>query len=196
MYLWYSGGELVIKGCALARVRAMRLLLTGNPGVGKTTLIRTVISLLDDVVCAGFYTEEKRHARQRIGFRIVTLDGDDGTLASIGRKKPTVGQYSVHIEEFEKLILPTLDPDVTPADLYVIDEIGKMELLSRAFREALVNLLARPTNLLATIAKRGQGFIEQIKMRNDINLIEVSPTNRDRLAVDIQRKIKTELGGP
>ena len=173
----------------------MRLLLTGNPGVGKTTLIRAVVQQLDDIVCAGFYTEEKKHAGQRIGFRIVPLDGDEGTLASVGRKTPAVGRYSVHIEEFEKLVLPNLDPEVTPADLYVIDEIGKMELLSRAFREALVNLLARPTNLLATIAKRGQGFIDQVKRRNDIELIEVSLKNRDRLAAEIAHRIQTQLGG-
>lgn len=172
----------------------MRLLLTGNPGIGKTTLLRAVVQRLHDVACAGFYTEEKRHAGQRIGFRIVTLDGGEGTLASVGRKAPTVGRYSVHVEEFEKLVLPTLDPARTPADLYVIDEIGRMELLSRAFRETLIGLLAQPTNLLATIARKGQGFIEQLKRRNDIELIEISLKNRHRLGMEVERKIKTELG--
>jgi len=153
-----------------------------------------VVKQVDDIVCDGFYTEEKRHAGQRIGFRIVTLDGAEGTLASVGRKSPMIGRYSVHVGEFEKLVLPTLNPEVTPADLYVIDEIGKMELLSRAFRGALVGILARPTNLLATIAKRGQGFVEQLKRRNDIELIEVSLKNRNILALELARKIETELG--
>jgi nucleoside-triphosphatase len=172
----------------------MRLFLTGNPGVGKTTLIRAVVESLENVTCAGFYTEEKRQRGQRIGFRIVTLDGREGTLASVGTKAPTIGRYSVHVEEFEKLVLPYLDPVMTPADLNVIDEIGKMELLSPNFRNKIIDLLAQPTNLLATIAKKGKGFIEQIKGRNDIELIEVTRINRDQLPQEIVRKIKTELG--
>lgn len=168
--------------------------MTGSPGVGKTTLIRAVVNRLEEVTCAGFYTEEKRQAGQRVGFRIVTLNGQEGTLASVGRQAPTVGRYSVHVEEFEKLVLPNLDPGTTPADLYVIDEIGKMELLSREFRSKIIDLLAQPTNLLATIAKKGQGFIEQLKSRNDIELIEVTRHNRDQLVTEIERKIKTELG--
>jgi nucleoside-triphosphatase len=172
----------------------MRLLLTGSPGIGKTTLIRAVLEQIEEIECAGFYTEEKRHGGQRIGFKIITLDGQEGTLASIGRKEPTVGRYSVQVEEFERLTLPRLDPEATPADLYVIDEIGKMELLSQKIRNKLIDLLARPSNLLATIAKKGKGFIEQIKDRNDIELIEVARENRDRLAEDIARRIKAELG--
>lgn len=172
----------------------MRLFLTGNPGVGKTTLIRVVVERLENITCAGFYTEEKRQRGQRIGFRIVTLDGREGTLASVGTQAPIIGRYSVHVEEFEKLVLPTLDPVMTPADLYVIDEIGKMELLSPNFRNKIIDLLAQPTNLLATIANKGKGFIEQIKGRNDVELIEVTRINRDPLPQEIVRKIKTELG--
>jgi nucleoside-triphosphatase len=166
----------------------MRLFLTGTPGVGKTTLIRGVLKRLKEVRCAGFYTEEKRHKGQRIGFKIITLDGQEGTLASIGRKEPTVGRYSIHIAEFEKLILPQLD-SITPADLYVIDEIGKMELLSQKFRSKAIDLLAQPSNILATIAKKGKGFIEQIKARNDIELIDVTRENRNHLCVEIAEKI-------
>ncbi|MBI2087267.1 MAG: NTPase [Deltaproteobacteria bacterium] len=171
----------------------MRLLLTGLPGIGKTTVIRATLENLGDIRCAGFYTEEKRHGGQRTGFRITTLDGQERILASIDRgKAPSVGRYTVHIEEFERLALPVIDPEITPADLYVIDEIGKMELLSRRFRDKLVDLLARPANLLATIAKKGKGFIEQIKGRNDIELIEVTRDNRDRLPSEIAARILKE----
>jgi nucleoside-triphosphatase len=172
----------------------MRLFLTGNPGVGKTTLIRAITERLEDVTCAGFYTEEKRQRGQRIGFRVITLDGQEGNLASLGRENPTVGKYSIHVEEFEKLVLPELDIATAAADLYVIDEIGKMELLSRPFRNRIIELLAQPTNLLATIAKRGRGFIEQIKGRTDVEIIEVTRNNRDELSNELGRKIKIELG--
>jgi nucleoside-triphosphatase len=172
----------------------MRLFLTGNPGVGKTTLVRAIVERLEEVTCAGFYTEEKRQRGQRIGFRVITLDGQEGSLASLGREQPTVGKYSVRVEEFEKLVLPELDTAISPAELYVIDEIGKMELLSRPFRDRIIELLAQPTNLLATIAKKGKGFVEQIKGRTDVEMIEVTRNNRDELPEELVRKIKSALG--
>jgi nucleoside-triphosphatase len=172
----------------------MRLLLTGNPGVGKTTLIRAVLERLEGVMCAGFYTEEIRRSGQRTGFRIVTLDGQKGALASLGAKKPTVGKYSIHVEDFEKLVLRYFDPVKTPADLYVIDEIGKMELLSSQFKTKLSELLAHPTNLLATITKKGNGFVKQIKRRSDVEVIEVTRGNRDDLPEKLVRNIKIQLG--
>ena len=168
----------------------MRLFLTGNPGVGKTTLICAIAERLKGITCVGFYTKETRQGGQRTGFRIVTLDGREGSLATLGTHKPMVGKYSVHVEEFEKLVLPLLNPVTQRADLYVIDEIGKMELLSRAFRTRIIELLAQPTNLLATITKRGDGFIDQIKRRSEVELIEVTRENRDDLPGELTQKIK------
>src|SRR5918992_2769720 len=121
----------------------MKLFLTGNPGVGKTTVIRAITYRLKSVSCAGFYTEEIRQSGERVGFRIVTLHGQEATLASLGTRKPTVGKYSIHIEEFEKLVLCYLDTVATRADLYIIDEIGKMELLSDRFRSKIIELLGQ-----------------------------------------------------
>jgi nucleoside-triphosphatase len=177
----------------MSRGGAMRLFLTGNLGVGKTTLTRAIVQRLKGITCAGFYTEDTRERGQRTGFRIVTLDGQKGILATLGQKKPTVGKYSIHVEEFEKLVLVQLDPITTRADLYVIDEIGKMELLSRQFRSRIVELLAQPTNLLATITKKGNGFTDQLKRRSDIEIIEVTRKNRDELPDELARKIKTQL---
>lgn len=171
----------------------MRLLLTGTPGVGKTTMIRATIERLEGLACAGFYTEETRAGGQRTGFRIVTLDGRQATLASLGSQKPTVGKYSVRVEEFEKLVLGDLGPLATAADLYVIDEIGKMELLSDRFRARIVELLGQPANLLATVSKKGNGFIDQIKRRTDVEIIEVTRRNRDGLAEELVGRIKSEL---
>jgi nucleoside-triphosphatase len=116
----------------------------------------------------------------------VTIEGEEGMLASIDRgKPPAVGNYTVHGEEFETLAVPQIEMVFAHADLYVIDEIGRMELLSEKFRQSLLDLMARPSNLLATIALKGKGFIEQLKGRNDIELIQVTRENRDQLPREI-----------
>jgi nucleoside-triphosphatase len=167
----------------------MKLCLTGNPGVGKTTVIRAVTQRLKSLSCAGFYTEEIRQSGERVGFRTVTLDGREATLASAGTRKPTVGKYSIHIEEFENLVLRYLDTAAMLADLYIIDEIGKMELLSGRFRGKIIELLGQPINLLATLSKKGDGLIDQIKRRRDVEIIEVTCKNRDELPKELFRKM-------
>jgi nucleoside-triphosphatase THEP1 len=172
----------------------MKLFLTGNPGAGKTTLIRAIAERLEGIRCAGFYTEEIRRSGQRTGFRVVSLDGRKATLASLGSQTPRVSKYSVHVEQFEKLVLPVLDSVETPADLYVIDEIGKMEILSQPFRSMIGELLEQPANILATISKKGDGFVNRIKRRSDVETIEVTRKNRDELAEKLARRINLELG--
>ena len=172
----------------------MKLFLTGNAGVGKTTLIRAIAERLEGIRCAGFYTEEIRRSGQRMGFKLITLDGHKATLASLGNQQPTVSKYSVHVEQFEKLVLPVLDPVPTPADLYVIDEIGKIELLSHPFRTMIGELLKQPANIVATISKKGDGFVNQIKRRRDVEVIEVTRNNRDELTDKLARRINVALG--
>ncbi len=174
----------------------MRILLTGSPGIGKTTAIQRIVRGLRGIKCAGFYTDEKRERGQRRGFMIRTLDGEEGTLALVGGGKgPRVGRYVVRIEEFESVALPRIDPEKSPAELYVIDEIGKMELMSKKFRESIISLLAQQSNLLATVAVRGKGFLDQVKGRNDVELVEVTKENRDLLPETMTVKIIRKLKG-
>jgi len=167
------------------------LLLTGRPGIGKTTVIMKTLKMLD-VPASGFYTRELRGPRGRLGFEAVTLDGKRQTLAHINfRSRYRVSKYGVDVSGFEEAIVPSIDPPLNPeAELIIIDEIGKMECFSPHFREAVLRALDSNKPVLGTIAIRGDTFIESIKHRNDVEVIEVTASNRNELPYRIAKMIE------
>ena len=56
-----------------------------------------------------------------------------------------------------------------------------MECLSRAFISSMHNLLGSDKLVVATVAVKGRGFVEQIKQRDDIEMWEVTTLNRDQM---------------
>lgn len=167
--------------------RAVNLLLTGRPGVGKTTVIQKVAERLGDRPIAGFVTEEVRDAAgRRTGFRAIPFDRDgvDGataTIADIGRAgPPRVGRYGVDVAAIDHLADEALAPD-DGVDVYLIDEIGKMECLSDVFVQAVERLLDSATPVVATIGRKGPGLVASARRRPDVELWEVTESNRDRL---------------
>lgn len=149
--------------------------------MGKTTLIQRVIDRIGPDNTVGFYTSEIRSKGSRVGFELCGLNGQRRVLAHKDIKGPhRVGKYGVDTKGFEEF-LGELDLLSTDVGLIVIDEIGKMELFSKRFREIVRDVLDSDKQLLATIALKGEGFISEIKGRPDVQLLEVTEQNRDHL---------------
>jgi nucleoside-triphosphatase len=109
-------------------LRRLAILLTGRPGIGKTTVIRRLADLLASPALAGFYTDEIRLAGQRQGFRVTAFSGVSEVMAHTQIRSPhRVGRYGVDVDAFERIVLPEL---TRPADALLIDEIGRMECFS------------------------------------------------------------------
>ncbi len=157
------------------------LLLTGVPGAGKTKLVRAVADRLADRRLSGFTTDEIRESGRRLGFQIVPFDGPDRVMAHTGlQSRARVGRYGVDVGAIDAVVATALalDPGV---DLYLVDEIGKMECFSDRFVVGMRELLDSGLPLVATIALRGGGFIADVKRHPDAELWEVTARNRDAL---------------
>lgn len=161
------------------------ILITGTPGVGKTTLLKKILTQLRHLSMAGFYTEEIRAEGVRVGFELVDLKGHRRVLSHVRIKSPfRVGKYGVDVEGFDGF-LDTVDFLNPQVDLILIDEIGKMECSSAKFASLMRKILESETRVIATIARKGTGLISEIKDRTDIHLYELKLENRDLLVFEI-----------
>jgi len=157
------------------------ILICGPPGVGKTTLIKKILEKLN-LKAGGFYTEEIRERSNRVGFKIISLDNQEGILAHINIKdSQRVGRYGVNIYDLENIGVKSLSQALRDDDLIIIDEIGKMEIFSDKFKEKVLACLNSEKFVVATIGIGGDKYISRIKERDDVTVFKMNRENRDRL---------------
>lgn len=163
-----------------------RILLTGRPGCGKTTVILKTLERLGREA-AGFYTEEVRAAGgreggARLGFDVVSLEGRRGPLARVGAPGPRVGRYGVNVGSFEAIGLASLRAGLEREGvLLVVDEFGKMEFLSRAFVELCERVVRVGNPLLGAILLKPHPIGDRIRSAPGVRVWTVTGENRERL---------------
>lgn len=179
------------------------VVLTGSPGVGKTTIVKNAVKALADqgITVSGFYTTELRENGNRVGFDVVTTDGKRAPLARLremcpGGKGPFVGKYCVTVHAFEKIALDSLK---TKCGVLVIDEVGKMELFSKPFGNRVAELFSDESNCILVTVPVSTGtmclpLVDQIKSDKCARVLNVNRSNRDHLVNEVLDTLRSAVG--
>jgi nucleoside-triphosphatase len=161
-------------------------LVTGSPGCGKTTLIRQVVTGMH-LRAAGFYTEDLRNRGVREGFRIVTLDGAMALLAATGHPGPVqVSKYGVDLQEMERVGVAALRQALERGHVLVADEIGRMQLLSKAFRQVIFQAVREGHPVLGTVMVGRNPHADKIRRHRNVELFTLTPDNRQEVLAKLR----------
>ncbi len=179
---------------AKAHNSVRNILITGNPGVGKTTLIQNIISKLN-VSAGGFYTAEVRdESGKRWGFKIISLDGREEVLASVDViSSRRVSKYGVDVGAVDRVGVTAIRDALKSKDIVVIDEIGRMELTSNRFRDIVQEAFDSSKPVLGTIALKETNTVKKVKERQDTRLIKLTRANFHEVETYIGRLLQKIL---
>ncbi len=143
----------------------------------------------------GFYTREIRDKRGRVGFGITSLDGSSGILADlkVTSNMPRVGRYRVHLEEFERVGVASVNQAIKDAEVIIVDEIGKMELFSPGFCRVVRLALDSSKPLIGTLGQIRHPLITEINERSDVRQMTLFKDNHNQLLQEIIGWVKEKF---
>ncbi len=171
--------------------------ITGLPGSGKTYALLRVIEMLaeEELSIGGMIDEPIEDGRKKTGFTVRNiLTGEKQVFASTEiESKIMVGKIGVNLSKLEEVGVAAIKEACEKCDIIVIDEVGKMEVESEAFVEAVKESLEVEKPMIITLHKKSRNpLLQDIRRRDDVRILEVTPTNRNLLPYKIVRLMHGE----
>jgi nucleoside-triphosphatase len=161
------------------------IILTGAPGVGKTTIVRDVAQKLKEggVRVGGVVSREIRTNNVRTGFEFIDLATNDrDILASITGNGPRVGKYYVNLSGCRFAAERLINALVT-SEVIICDEIGPMELKSKELVDVVKNLLNIDNKVIVIVVmhqKLEHPLADEFRKKSS-SLISINLRNREGL---------------
>ena len=177
---------------------AARIFLTGEPGIGKTTVIRRIMTELEHrgISVGGMISGEIRESGRRVGFQLEDVATHKIGILAHARERspgsPVVGSYGVNLSDLKDIGSAAIRRTITNSDLVVVDEIGPMELKSEEFVLAITGALESTKHFLGTLHKRSSHpLVNSIRSNPDHRVIEITHMNRERIPLEIVGELST-----
>ena len=168
------------------------LILTGAPGVGKTTVLTKTVDALKakGFSVGGMISREVREGNLRVGFEILDLtNGKHGWLAHVNGLGPQVGKYHVNLDDLDNIGTTAITQALEKCGAIAIDEIGPMELYSQKFKQTVTQVLeSKKLVLIVVHGKAKDPLVTQVKRRVDAEIFNVTFSNREKLPEPISQK--------
>lgn len=174
------------------------LLLTGSPGIGKTSIVIKIVEALRAMGyrVGGMMSCEVRSLGSRVGFSILDVgDGERGWLARMDQTQgPRVGKYRVNMKDLETIGAQAVLKAVENSDVVVIDEVGPMEMFSEEFENCVRAAVESPKLIVSVVHWRLKNkLIDEIKRREDAEVFVATLNNRTTLHRAIAEKARIFL---
>ena len=162
----------------------MNIFITGPPRIGKTTVVKKVMSLLTKkgYKAGGMFCPEIKKTGKRLGFEIIDiLSRERGILAHINQSYgPRIGKYKVNLHDLSRIGVNAIKTAINQADYIVIDELGPMELQEIDFQRKVIRALNSLKPVLGILHwKLRHPIIHMIQNRKDVLIKEITLQNRD-----------------
>ena len=174
--------------------------ITGMPSVGKTHTLGKIINSLENhgYTVGGMITEPVIKKKKRVGFYAVNWQTKEKQVfAHIDfESKEKVGEYGVDTTALDAVGVPAIADAIADSEIniIIIDEIGKMEMLSEKFCEIVVEALDSDKPILVTLHKKSRTpLLQDVRRRDDIRILEVTPVNRNLLPYKIEKIMEEKL---
>lgn len=173
-------------------------LLTGQPGIGKTTVVQKVSNLLAeaDLKVGGIVSPEIRENGERKGFSIQDLlTGRWEVMAHVdGDSTMKVGRYRVMTHTIDAVCSEAFPFAFQNADAMIIDEVGPMEWYSQGFKHYTKEALEQPLPVLFVIHQKARAsYVKSLRPKGSANFLEVTENNRDALPEEIFEQFQRTL---
>lgn len=171
--------------------------ITGLPGSGKTYALLRVIEMLQDeeLHIGGMIDEPIGDGRHKTGFTVRDLvTGETAVFASTDiESKVMIGKIGVDLSKLEEVGVKAIHEACEKCDIIIIDEVGKMEVESQLFVDAVKEALDADKPMIITLHKKSRNpLLQDIRRRDDVRILEVTPTNRNILPYKIVKLMSGE----
>ncbi len=172
--------------------------ITGLPHAGKTQTLLKIIEMLEEeeYVVGGMITESIIFRNKRVGFYVMDwLSKKRRKFAHLNIESSTqVGRYGVDMRALDAIGVKAIKSAIDQADVIIIDEVGKMEVESANFVNSVKDALDSDKPLIITLHKKSRNpLLQDIRRRDDIRILEVTPVNRNLLPYKIMKLMRGEL---